>query len=39
MKYATGLTNIGGNNEDVLVEATYQALVDTAFGTSVYIIA
>jgi len=39
VKYATGVTNIGGNNEDVLVEATYQALVDTAFGTSIYIIA
>lgn len=39
VKYATGLTNIGGNNEDVLVECTYQALVDPAFGTSIYIIA
>lgn len=38
VKFATGSTNIGGNNEDVLVEATYQALVDTTFGTSIYVI-
>lgn len=38
VKFATATTNIGGNNEDVLVEATYQALVDTTFGSSIGII-
>lgn len=38
VKFATATTNIGGNNEDVLVEATYQALVEPTFGSSIGII-